>query len=150
MGSPTFEGRSQTTYSCVANENCDYDVHVISNYEGDYNHPGFGPVNDVGTTNVQLSVSGQNSKPLVLVFVSYEPVNWILSVPQGVTIEKVLLVSTCIVVALFLPTACIPILQGSYYLAHSNVTYRPGSVLSVERHSYQTLPCGYGSDTTEL
>ena len=27
------------------------------------------------------------------------------------------------------------------------MTYRSGSVLSVERHSYQTLPCGYGSDT---
>jgi hypothetical protein len=27
------------------------------------------------------------------------------------------------------------------------VTYSPGSVLSVERHSYQTLPYGYGSDT---
>ena len=27
------------------------------------------------------------------------------------------------------------------------MTYSPGSVLSVERHSYQTLPCGYGSDT---
>ena len=38
-------------------------------------------------------------------------------------------------------------MQGSYYLAHSNVTYSPGSVLSVERQSYQTLPCGYGSDT---
>ena len=92
VGTPTFEGQSQTTYSCVANENCDYDVHVISNYEGDYNH-GFGPVNNAGTTNVQLSVSGQSSKPLVLVFVSYEPVNWILSIPRGITIEKVLLVS---------------------------------------------------------
>jgi hypothetical protein len=27
------------------------------------------------------------------------------------------------------------------------VTYSPGSVLSVERHPYQTLPCGFGSDT---
>ena len=37
--------------------------------------------------------------------------------------------------------------QGSYYLEKSNVTYHSGSVLSAERHSYQTLPCGYGSDT---
>ena len=91
MGTPTFEGRSQTNYSCVADENCNYDVHVVSNYEGDYNH-GFGPVTSAGSTNVQLRVSGESSKPLVLVFVSYEPVNWILSVPRGVTIEKVLLV----------------------------------------------------------
>ena len=27
------------------------------------------------------------------------------------------------------------------------MTFSPGSVLNVERHSYQTLPCGYGSDT---
>ena len=27
------------------------------------------------------------------------------------------------------------------------MTYSSGSVLSVERHNYQTLPCGYGSDT---
>ena len=33
VGTPTFEGRLQTTYSCVANENCDYDVHVISKYQ---------------------------------------------------------------------------------------------------------------------
>ena len=89
---PRYKGRAQTTYSCVANENCNYDVHVVSNYEGDYNHPGFGPVTRTGSTNVQLRVSGESSKPLVLVFVSYEPVNWILSIPQGVTIEKVLLV----------------------------------------------------------
>ena len=91
MGTPTFEGKAQTTYSCVADENCNYDVHVISNYEGDYNH-GFGPVTRAGTTNVQLRVSGEGSKPLILVFVSYEPVNWTLSIPQGVTIEKILLV----------------------------------------------------------
>ena len=92
VGTPTYNGQSQTTYSCVANENCNYDVHVISNYEGDYHH-GFGPVTRSGNTNVELRVSGQGSKPLVLVFVSYEPVNWILSIPSGVVIEKVLLVS---------------------------------------------------------
>ena len=91
MGTPTFEGRSQTNYSCVANENCNYDVHVVSNYEGDYSHR-FGLFTEAGNTNVQLRVSGESSKPLVLVFVSYEAVNWILSIPRGVTIDKVLLV----------------------------------------------------------
>ena len=92
VGTPTFNGATQTNYSCVANENCNYDVHVISNYEGDYNH-GFGPVTRSGTTNVRINVRGQVHRPLVLVFVSYEPVNWILSLSSGVTIEKVLLVS---------------------------------------------------------
>ena len=92
VGTPTFKGQSQTTYSCVANENCNYDVHVISNYEGEYNY-GFDLETSVGSSNVQLRVSGKSHKPLVLVLASYEPVNWILSIPQGVTIEKVLLVN---------------------------------------------------------
>ena len=92
VGTPTFNGATQTNYSCVANENCNYDVHVISNYEGDYNH-GFGPVTRSGSTNVRINIRGQVYRPLVLVFVSYEPVNWILSLSSGVTIEKVLLVS---------------------------------------------------------
>ena len=90
MGIPTFNRQSQTTYSCVADENCNYDVHIISNYEGD-GHTGF-RIHNTGNTNVRLSVSGQGSKPLILVFVSYEPVNWILSIPSGVVIDKVLLV----------------------------------------------------------
>ena len=91
MGTPTYEGQSQTMYSCIANENCNYDVHVISNYEGN-GHTGF-RIHNTGTTNVQMNVSGQGLKPLVLVFVSYEPVNWILDIPSSVIIEKVLLVS---------------------------------------------------------
>ena len=89
VGTPTFEGRSQTTYSCEANENCNYDVHIISNYEGN-GHTGF-RVHNTGTTNVNIRVTGESSKPLVLVFVSYEPVNWILN--SNRVIDKVLLVS---------------------------------------------------------
>ena len=91
VGTPTFNGATQTSYSCVANENCNYDVHVISNYEGD-GHTGF-RVHNTGNTNVRINVRGQMYRPLVLVFVSYEPVNWILSLSSAVTIEKVLLVS---------------------------------------------------------
>ena len=90
VGTPTFEGQSQTTYSCVADENCNYDVHIISNYEGN-GHTGF-RVHNTGTTNVDINVSVQGPKALVLVFVSYEPVNWILDIPRGVVIDKVLLV----------------------------------------------------------
>ena len=38
-------------------------------------------------------------------------------------------------------------IQGSYYLEKSNVTYSPGTVVTVERHTSQTLPSGYGRDT---
>ncbi len=91
MGTPTFKGKSQTTYSCVANDNPKYDVHVISNYEGNGHH-GFG-VHNTGNTSVHLSVSGNSSKSLILIFTSYEPVNWILDIPSGVTIDKAILVS---------------------------------------------------------
>ena len=77
----------------MANENCQYDVHVIGNYESNGRH-GFGLERTTGTTNVNISVSGSNqgTKPLILVFVSYEPVRWILNIPSGVVIERVLLV----------------------------------------------------------
>ena len=91
VGTPTYEGNSQTTYSCVnSDDNCNYDVHVIGNYESN-GHTGF-RVHNTGTTNVYISVSGEGTKPLILVFESYEPVNWILSIPSGVVIERVLLV----------------------------------------------------------
>ena len=57
-----------------------------------YNH-GFGPATRSGRTNVHLRVTGQSSKRLVLVFVSYEPVNWILNIDfPGRVVYKVLLV----------------------------------------------------------
>ncbi len=89
VGTPTFVGTSQTTYSCVANDNPNYDVHVISNYGGN----GYNDF-QVSNTSVHLSVSGTSSKSLILVFISYEPVNWILDIPSGVTIDKAILVST--------------------------------------------------------
>ena len=91
VGTPTFEGQPQITYSCIANENCNYDVHILGNYEGN-GHLGF-RIHHTGNTTVNIRVSGQGSKPIVLVFVSYEPVNWILNIPSGVVIERVLLVS---------------------------------------------------------
>ena len=93
IGTPTYGGQSQTTYSCVAGGNCNYDVHVIGNYESN-GHTGF-RVHNTGNTNVNLRVSGPNqgSQPLVLVFVSYEPINWILHIPSGVVIDRILLVT---------------------------------------------------------
>ena len=92
VGTPTYDGSSQTTYSCVSSVRSQYEVHVISNYESDGQH-GFGKTHTTGTTDVNLNVDGSGSVPLVLVFVSYEPVNWILQVPSGVVIDTVLLVS---------------------------------------------------------
>ena len=93
VGVPRFDNRLQTTQSCVANENCNYDVHVISNSESVRRH-GFRSARIAGTTNVDLRVTGDGSKPLILVFVSYSPVRWILSVPRGVVIDNIVLVSS--------------------------------------------------------
>ena len=92
VGTPTYDGSSQTTYSCVSGVHSQYEVHVISNYESDGQH-GFGQTRTTGTTDVNLNVNGSGSVPLVLVFVSYEPVNWRLQVPSGVVIDTVLIVS---------------------------------------------------------
>ena len=47
----------------------------------------------VQLTDVNVNVNGSGSIPLVLVFVSYEPVNWMLQIPSGVVIDTVMLVS---------------------------------------------------------
>ena len=93
MGTPTYAGRAQTTYSCVVNNNCNYDVHVIVNYESDGHH-GF-RIHNTGDTSVNLRVTGTSTKPLILVFISYEPVRWSLSIPSGVVIDRVILVWKC-------------------------------------------------------
>ena len=79
-------------YSCIVpdNLNPNYDVHILSVYEaitrGFRQHP-------TGTSYVSLVVSGEVVKPIILVLVSYEPIEWRLSVRSRVEIERVLLVS---------------------------------------------------------
>ena len=46
-----------------------------------------------GDANVNIVSTGQSGRPIVLVLGSYEPVNWILNLPAGITISKVILVS---------------------------------------------------------
>ena len=43
---------------------------------------------------VNIISRGKSNRPIVLVLVSYEPVNWILNIPSDITISKVILVST--------------------------------------------------------
>ena len=90
VGTPTYTGSAQSTYSCVASDNCNYDVHVIANYESNGHH-GFG-IHRTGNTHVNLAVTGTSTKPLILVFVSYEPVRWTLTISTGVMIDRIILV----------------------------------------------------------
>ena len=94
IGTPTTDGDLESTYSCVASDNCDYEVHVIGNYESSNGRHRFYIQRQTGDTYVYLTVSGQSSRPLILVFVSYEPVRWRLSVPSGVQINRVIVVSS--------------------------------------------------------
>ena len=47
-----------------------------------------------GDATVNIFSGGRPDRPLVLVLVSYEPVNWILKLPSDVTISRVILVRT--------------------------------------------------------
>ncbi|XP_078602742.1 uncharacterized protein LOC144876860 isoform X1 [Branchiostoma floridae x Branchiostoma japonicum] len=118
------------TYSCVADDNSLYDVHVLGVYEGVGQTWPFqqDPV-AAAEMDVHVSAGKDYGKPLVLVLSSYEPVNWVLHLPAEVEVQEVLLVA--------------------YHLDQSNVTVRSGSVNNVQRLSVHTggAPvCAYGID----
>ncbi|XP_078588481.1 uncharacterized protein LOC144869249 [Branchiostoma floridae x Branchiostoma japonicum] len=134
-GSPAAQAEAfqdsepRQTYSCVADDNNQYEVHVLGVYEG------VGRRSDVRQSNIgaaEINVhvtAGQVSKPLVLVLSSYEAVNWVLHLPEDVEVHKVLLIANDI--------------------DQSSVTVRSGSVNNVQRLSARTggVPaCAYGKD----
>ena len=63
-------------------------MHVLSVYRVNSTRPP-----SAGDAVVNIVSGGQSGRPIVLVFASYQPVNWILNLPAGVTISKVILVS---------------------------------------------------------
>ena len=79
-----------STYSCTpSSSSTQYEVHVLSVYEVINRRP---PT--AANANVNIASRGQSNRPIVLVLGSYEPVNWILNLPAGISISKVILVST--------------------------------------------------------
>ena len=79
----------QTIYSCTpASSSTQYEVHVLSVYEVINRRPP-----KAGDAIVNIISHGKSNRPIILVFGSYEPVNWILNLPANVTISKVILVS---------------------------------------------------------
>ena len=79
-----------STYSCTpSSSSTQYEVHVLSVYEVINRRP---PT--AGNANVNIVSRGLSNRPIVLVLASYEPVNWILNLPTGISISKVILVST--------------------------------------------------------
>ena len=73
------------------NLNPNYDVHILSVYEA--SRRDFRQLPTPDASYVSLVVSGDVVKPIILVLASYEPIEWRLSVPSRVEIERVLLVS---------------------------------------------------------
>ena len=95
-------------YSCSNNNsNSSYAVHILGSYENGRNR-----------VNTPVSISGYNFgiKPTILVLVSYKAVNWILDIPSGIVIQKVLLV--CFIFnslfILFVTITC-NLLSGRYF-----------------------------------
>ena len=96
IGHPTYKSVSQTTYSCVNSSgvNCgNYDLHVLSTFKGNGDIISWSDVLSTGDINVVISVSGTGNRSLILVLLNHYPLNWILDIPNGVVIEKILLVS---------------------------------------------------------
>ena len=92
LGKPQYNNQPrQPTYSCTpgSSSSSQYEVHVLSVYEVINGRP---PT--AGDATVNIFSGGRPDRPLVLVLVSYEPVNWILKLPSDVTISRVILVRT--------------------------------------------------------
>ena len=93
VGTPTYSRRGNgglsTVYSCVANDNCNYDVHVVGCHESQYLSN-----RRLSSSHVSINVQGQSSKPLILVLLAYRPMRWSLGISSNVVIDTVILVST--------------------------------------------------------
>ena len=90
LGKPQYNNQPpRQIYSCTpGSSSTQYEVHVLSVYEVVNTRPP-----SAGNAAVNIVSDGQSGRAIVLVFVSYHPVNWILNLPAGVTISKVILVS---------------------------------------------------------
>ena len=90
LGKPQYNNQPpRQIYSCTPGSSSpQYEVHVLSVYQVINTRPP-----SAGDAAVNIVRVGQSGRPIVLVFASYQPVNWILNLPAGITISKVILVS---------------------------------------------------------
>ena len=90
LAKPLYNNQPQKTYSCApGNSSNQYEVHVLSVYEVINRRP---PT--AGDATVNIISREKSDRQIILVLGSYEPVNWILNTGAGITISKVILVST--------------------------------------------------------
>ena len=84
-----FKGVSPRNYrSCVINDNCLHEVHVLGVF-GNGGNSRTVP----GNLDVVMAVNGSSSRRLILVLSSFFPIQWRLRMPAGVIIDIVILVS---------------------------------------------------------
>lgn len=90
LAKPRYHNQQpRTIYSCTpADSSPQYEVHVLSVHEVVNRHPP-----SAGDVAVNVVNRGRSDRRIILVLVSYEPVNWILYLPAGISISKVILVS---------------------------------------------------------
>jgi hypothetical protein len=80
----------EATYTCNPdNSSPQFEVHVLSMYEVFNRRP---PT--AGNASVNIISHRKSKRPIVLVLVSHEPVNWILNIPSDIIINEAYLVST--------------------------------------------------------
>lgn len=86
LATATFrdDTRIADTYACEGNP--ESNVHIISVYEGPVHTRPASP------GDVHVRVTGGDQGPITIVFSSYEPVRWLVSVDEGIMINKFVLV----------------------------------------------------------
>ncbi|XP_072032084.1 uncharacterized protein [Amphiura filiformis] len=119
----TYLGTEQDTYKCVTREPGRQSIHVLSVYEGNsHTRPP-----SAGNMDVTLETDSPSNKPVVLVLASYEPVRWILNVPDIIVIDEIILIS--------------------YYIDDSSVDWSGTPRADVPITGSSSIPRGYGSDS---
>ncbi|XP_077997970.1 uncharacterized protein LOC144451072 isoform X2 [Glandiceps talaboti] len=115
-------GAVQDVYSCRNDENNEYEVHVIGVYEA-------GPDRSPTQSTVHIEKASHPENPIILVLVTFEPIHWIVEVPNDVTITRTLLMS--------------------YNIDDTTVTARGGriDIEAIEPLPYSSdTPYAYGND----
>ena len=93
VGIPYVDGsrkRQDDVYSCTSSRiNNNYFIHVISAYRaGWFNTHHYDP-----TYASNVCIKGNGSlleKPLVIVLATYRPTQWIIHIPKGIVVSKVI------------------------------------------------------------
>ncbi len=87
--------RQSSVYSCISSRvNDNYYVHIISIYRASWFNPRSFVDDPTYTSNVCIQGNGSLiDKPLIIVLANYKSTQWILHIPQGIVVSKVILVN---------------------------------------------------------